>query len=36
MNDNDSKIKSVDELLVSNDYFDELEDGIQYKEYVTA
>jgi DNA helicase-2/ATP-dependent DNA helicase PcrA len=35
MNDNDSKIKSVDELLVSNDYFDELEDGIQYKEYVS-
>ncbi|MEN5386782.1 UvrD-helicase domain-containing protein [Aliarcobacter skirrowii] len=35
MNDNDSKIKSVDEFVVSNDYFDELEDGIQYKEYVS-
>lgn len=35
MNDSESKIKSVDDSVVGNDYFDALEDGIQYKEYLS-
>lgn len=35
MNDSESKIKSVDASIVSDDYFDALEDGIQYKEYLS-
>lgn len=35
MNDSESKIKSVDDSIVSDDYFDELKDGIQYKEYLS-
>lgn len=35
MNDSESKIKSVDASIVSNHYFDELKDGIQYKEYLS-
>lgn len=35
MNDSESKIRSVDDLVVGNDYFDVLEDGIQYKEYLS-
>ncbi|HUH43423.1 MAG TPA: UvrD-helicase domain-containing protein [Sulfurimonas sp.] len=33
MNDVESKIKSIDDSIVGDDYFDNLEDGIQYKEY---
>ena len=35
MNDSESKIKSVDDSTVNDDYFDILEDGIQYKEYLS-
>lgn len=35
MNDSESKIKSVDASEVNDDYFDALEDGIQYKEYLS-
>lgn len=35
MNDSESKIKSVDDSTVNDDYFDALEDGIQYKEYLS-
>lgn len=35
MNDNESKIKSVDDSTVGDDYFDALEDGVQYKEYLS-
>jgi DNA helicase II / ATP-dependent DNA helicase PcrA len=35
MNDSESKIKSVDASIVSDDYFDELKDGVQYKEYLS-
>lgn len=35
MNNSESKIKSVDDLIVGGDYFDALEDGIQYTEYLS-
>lgn len=35
MNDSESKIKSVDDSIVGDDYFDALEDGIQYTEYLS-
>ncbi len=34
MNEKESKIKNPEEKSVSSDYFDDLENGIQYKEYL--
>ena len=35
MNDSESKIKSVDDSIVGDDYFDTHENGIQYTEYLS-
>ncbi len=35
INDDEVKIKSPDGTTVNDDYFDELEEGIQYKEYIS-
>lgn len=34
LNDEESKIKNLEENLVSADYFNDIEEGIQYKEYL--
>jgi len=35
MNDEESKIKSPEETAISTDYFNDIADGIQYKEYLS-